>query len=281
MPCRPAPWCWWPWTGADAAVQARAVVAEQGLEAVVVRLAQVHEDADLAHPAVDGNDGTGRVGHRHRPRLPGRRAVEGCGRVEVDGPVDVAEVLVHVVGAQEEPARQLALGADREDLAARVAELVGVVREEVEVEPVAPELIPVEVRPAGLDHDVARRQLGGRQRPRVEGQGKTGSGQAGRESELAWDRGVGRQTVEAVDEVARDRVGTDLRVVHGVSAADRRPGVAPDASRSRNGARSCWCRRSGSAGHSGGRGRWSGRGACGECPERKQCKATAGARSCR
>jgi hypothetical protein len=131
---------------------------------------------------------------------------------------------VDVVGRQEQSLAELALGADRDDLAARIDELVGVVREQVEVQPVPGELLPVEVPLPGLDRDVARRELRGRQHPRVEVDGD--AGQAGRKSELPGDGGVGRQAVEAVDQVARDRVGADLRVIHAVAAAHRGASVA-------------------------------------------------------
>src|SRR5215211_5550283 len=38
---------------------------------------------------------------------------------------------------------------------------------------------------------------------------------------LSGRRGVGRQSVKAVDEIARDGVRTDLRVVHRVTGANR------------------------------------------------------------
>ena len=66
-------------------------------------------------------------------------------RVQVDAAIEVGPVLVHVVGAGEEAVHDLTLRADRRDLAARIQELVGIVRQQIEVESVAGELRPVEI----------------------------------------------------------------------------------------------------------------------------------------
>ncbi len=113
------------------------------------------------------------------------------------------------------------------DLAARIHELVGIVRQQIEVQPVLRELRLVEVALPGADRDVARRQLRGRQRPRIERQRQARSGQAGREAELAGRRRVGRESVETVrSDSSAIGVGADLRVVHPVAAADREARVA-------------------------------------------------------
>ena len=79
-----------------------------------------------------------------RPHLAGRGAIERRRRVQIDGAIEVGPVLVHVVGADEQALDDLALRADRHHLAARIHELVGIVRQQVEVQPVLRELRLVE-----------------------------------------------------------------------------------------------------------------------------------------
>ena len=66
----------------------------------------------------------------------------------------------------------------------------------------------------------------GRQRRRIERHREARSGEAGRETELPGDGGVGRQPVQPVHQIAGDDVGPDLRVIHAVAAADRQALVA-------------------------------------------------------
>src|SRR5439155_1001323 len=46
-------------------------------------------------------------------------------------------------------------------------------------------------------------------------------------TELPRRRGVGGQSVQSVHQVARDRVGSNLRVIHSVAAANREARTAP------------------------------------------------------
>ena len=175
---------------------------------------------------------TGRIGRvalaaATRARLADRGAIERRRRVEIDRAIEIRPVLVDVIAADEQALDHFALGADRDHLALRVHELIGIVRrDQIEVQAVARKLRSVEVRFAGANRDVARRQLRRRQRLRIELQRQARPGQAGRESELARRRRVGGVAVEAAGQRARDRVGADLRVVETVAAANRSARVA-------------------------------------------------------
>jgi hypothetical protein len=68
-------------------------------------------------------------------------------------------VLVHVVGAGEQPFRNFTLGADRRDLTAGIHELVGIVGQEVEVQSVSGELRLVSASLTRSQRDVPRRLL--------------------------------------------------------------------------------------------------------------------------
>ena len=72
------------------------------------------------------------------------------------------------ISTDEQTARYFAFGAEGEDLAARVYELVGVVRQFAEIEAVARELRLIKRAAAGLNRNVARRQLRRRQGARIE-----------------------------------------------------------------------------------------------------------------
>src|SRR5581483_3147938 len=53
-----------------------AAVAELGLQAIVIRHAEIHEDVDLTDAAVDRENGTSGIGGSHGADLAGRGAVE-------------------------------------------------------------------------------------------------------------------------------------------------------------------------------------------------------------
>src|SRR4029079_14168414 len=55
---------------------------------------------------------------------------------------------------------------------------------------------------------------------------KARAGEAGREAELSWSSGVGRQSIEAIHEIAGDCIRSDLRVVNAVAAANRQTRIA-------------------------------------------------------
>ena len=131
-----------------------------------------------------------------------------------------------VVGPKEESLKKLALGANRNHLAAGIHKLIGVVRNEVEVQTVLRELGLVEGPPASLDRDVAGRQFGSRQCPWIKRHRKTWSRQAGREARLPGRCSVGRQSVKPVHKVPGDRIGSNLGVIHGVAGANRRARIA-------------------------------------------------------
>ena len=87
-------------------------------------------------------------------------------------------MLMDVVGADEQALHDFTLGADRGDLAARVDELVGVVRQQAEVQPVLRELLLVEIALARPDRDVAGRLL----RQPAASADRCGSGRQGQSS---------------------------------------------------------------------------------------------------
>ena len=91
----------------------------------------------LRTPPLTGTIGRVALAAATRPRLPERGAIERRRRVQIDAAIEIGPVLVHVVGAGEQAVHDLALGADRRHLAARVHELVGIVRQQVEVQAVA------------------------------------------------------------------------------------------------------------------------------------------------
>ena len=177
-------------------------------------------------PPLTGRIGPRGVRGRHRPHLTGGRAVERRGGVDVHRPYQVGPVLVHVVPTGEEALEHFPLGSDRDHLAARVCQLVGIVRQQVEIQAVGGELRLVKRAPARPDGDVARRQLRRRQRPRVERQRQAGARQAGREAELARNGGVRGQAVQPADQGIADEVRLELRVVNAVAAADGEPRTA-------------------------------------------------------
>ena len=76
-------------------------------------------------------------------------------------------MLMHIVAAKEQSLGYLALCAEGKHLAAGIHQFVGIVRQQVEVQPVLRKLGNVEVPPAGPDGDVARGQLRSRQSLRI------------------------------------------------------------------------------------------------------------------
>ena len=213
---------------ADPRVDLRvAAVAELGLQTVVVGDAEVGQHVDLTHAAVHRQNRTREVGRGYRPHLADGGAIEHRRRIEIDRPGEVGPVLVDIVGTEEQPLPDLPLGADRRRLAARVHQLVGVVRQQVEVQSVLGKLRLVEVALPRLDRDVARRKLRRRQRLRVERHRQARPRQAGRETGLPGRRGVGREAVQAVYQVAGEHIRDELGVVHAVAAANRGARVTP------------------------------------------------------
>ena len=189
---------------------------------------------DVAHAAVDRQDRPRRVRPRHRPDLAGRGAIERPSarsdrRCERDPPS---------AGGRSRRRRTSPCTISRSapiDVTwlRGLHELVGIVRQQVEVQAVLRELLLVEIALARADRDVARRLLssGSVRGSNVHRHAR----QTGREAGLAGRRRVGREAVEAArsDAPAID-VRLHLRVVHRVAAADRQcASRRPDASRSR------------------------------------------------
>src|SRR5262245_14415240 len=128
--------------------------------------------------------------------------------------IEIGPVLLHVVHGDEQPWRQLALDAERPDLAARVLEGRGrVVHELSNVEE-----LRIEIRPARPNRDVTCRQRAPR-RVRVEGDRR--AGQAGGETGLAGRRLIREDALRPADLEVGVQAGTQLRVVETVAAANR------------------------------------------------------------
>jgi hypothetical protein len=180
----------------------------------------------LRTPPLTGTIGRVRLAGRDRSPSGPAPCDRTARRVQIDAAIEIGPVLMHVVGAREQAARDFTLGADRRHLAARVHELVGIVRQQAEVQPVAGELLLVEIAVAGANRDVARRLLRQRQRLRIERHRDARRVQTGREAGLSRRRGVGDQAFESAGQRAGQRVGANLRVVHPVAAADREARVA-------------------------------------------------------
>src|SRR5215510_12413089 len=129
-------------------------------------------------------------------------------------------MLMNIVAANEEPFGHLALGANRKNLAARIIKLIRIIRQQVEIQSVPRELRCIESSLACSDHDISRRQLTRGNSSRIDVHGNTG--QASWKSSLPRYRRVGRQAIQTVNQIARERIRTNLGVVHRVAAANRR-----------------------------------------------------------
>src|SRR6185295_15611795 len=93
-----------------------------------------------------------------------RTSGERSGRIQINGAIEVGPVLVHVVGPEEEPSEELPFRAHRDDLAARVDQLVRIVRQQIEIQSESRKLLAIKIAQAGADRDVASRQLVSRNR---------------------------------------------------------------------------------------------------------------------
>src|SRR6185503_3908629 len=102
--------------------------------------------------------------------------------------------LTHIVGAKEQSLRNLSFSANRKDLAARIHQLVRVVRQQVKVQSVTSELGAIEIAQTGANRDVASRQLGGRYGARIDVDRY--GGQDGRKTRLPRSRGITCQTIQ-------------------------------------------------------------------------------------
>src|SRR5262245_33856750 len=212
-------------------------VGDLSLQSVVIADAQVHYCVDLTDSARHRQNGTRGVCCRNGPDLSRRGAIKYRRRIQIDGAIELGPVLMHVVRARDQPPHYLVLRADRNDLAPWIHKLIRIIRQLVEVQPKLRELGLVERALARDDRDVTRRKLRRRERLRIKHQRQTRSGQAGGEAELAGNCSVGRQSVQSVYQVAGNLIGSNLRVIHRVAAADRQPRLStrmptePDARR--------------------------------------------------
>src|SRR5262252_6811304 len=116
-------------------------------------------------------------------------------------------MLMHVVGSEEYPFCDLPLGPDGGHLAARIIELVRIVRQQIEVQSVTRKLCGVESSLARSDGDIAGRQLVGRHGLGINVHGN--AGEAGWESGLSRVRSVSRQSIQSIHQVTSQRVGAN------------------------------------------------------------------------
>ena len=192
-----------------------ALPPRHGLQRVVVGLAQVHDGVDRAEAVVHRHDRPGGVGGGSGAYLAGRGAHEQRRRVQVDGAIEVGDMLLHVVGRHEHAPHQLAFRADRGDLAFGIHERVGIAGEATDVEKAG-----IVGRLTGTNRHVARRQH------RAGGKRNRHGGNRGREPGLSGRGGVGELSFRAAEREVRVGVGAQHRGVETVAAAHRSAGVA-------------------------------------------------------
>src|SRR5215210_164343 len=113
---------------------------------------------------------------------------------------------MHVIAAEEHSLKKLPLHADRQHLTSRVHQLIGIVRQEIEVQSKPCKLLAVEVAPAGPDRYVTSGQLRSWDCSWIHRHRKARTNQAGWEACLPRCRGVGCQAVESVHEVTGNSV---------------------------------------------------------------------------
>src|SRR6185436_5483494 len=109
---------------------------------------KIHYHVHLPHAAGSRHDGPGVISCGHGSQLSNRCAVEYGRRIQIDRALDIAQVLAHVVSPDEQPAGNLAFDADREDLAARVYQLVRIVRQQIKIKTITGKLRSIEIAEA-------------------------------------------------------------------------------------------------------------------------------------
>src|SRR5262245_18013209 len=125
-------------------------------------------------------------------------------------------MLMHIIGSEKQAFGEFAFGANGEHLAARIIEFAWIVWQQTKVQSVSRKLGGVEVSLTRSDGDVACRQL-----TRRDGLGiniHRDTSQARRKAGLAWIRGVRGQAIKSVYQIAGQRIGPNLGVVHRVAA---------------------------------------------------------------
>src|SRR5262249_32796034 len=170
-----------------------AAVDDLRLQTVIVADTEVHNRTDLSYASRHRQNRSRRICRGYRSDLSGRRSIERHRRIQINRSVEIGPVLMYVVCSGDKPPGQLVLEACGKNLAARIHKLIRIMRQLVEIEPVLRKLCLVERALAGNDRDVARGQLGRRQRLWVNVD--RNASEAGRKPELPGNRGVSRQSV--------------------------------------------------------------------------------------
>src|SRR6185369_4190473 len=142
-------------------------------------------------------------------------------RIQVNGAIEIGPVLVYVVGSEKESLEEFTFCAEGHDLAARIHQLVRIIRQQIEVQPKSRKLFAIKIGQAGADRDITSRKLAGGNRAWVDVDWKTRSNEARRKPDLARSGRIRRQPIEPIDEITGDSVRADLRVIHRVAAANR------------------------------------------------------------
>src|SRR6185436_16747380 len=137
---------------------------------------------------------------------------------------NVAEMLSHIISAKEQSLGKLALSANGKHLAARIHQLVRIIRQQIKVQTVSCELGAIKLSESGPNLDVTRRQLSGGNRTWINVH--RNGGQTGWKAYLPRTCRVGSQSVETVYQIARYLIRAHLRVIHSITTANGRARIA-------------------------------------------------------